>query len=110
MKKIDIIRLKSLEALIYKTVRITTKSGDVIQGEVSSYTRADDTDDGIEYAGIERADYTECFDKTMIKTIEIEDDEEIPAVYFKERNEKSYNRTARGGYIEPVSPIYASGK
>jgi len=83
MKKIDFLKLRSLEALIYKTVRITTKDGKIFEGEISSYTRADDADDGLEDIGIEMPGYIECFDKTMIKSIEVEDNDEMPIAYFK---------------------------
>ena len=75
MKKIDLYKLKSLEELIYATAKITTNSGEVFEGEISSYTRADDTDDGLETVGIDMGDHLESFDITMIKEITIKTDE-----------------------------------
>jgi len=70
MKTIDFTKLKSLEELIYKTVKITTTDDKIFEGNISSYTRADDSIDGLEDIGIEMARHIECFDKTMIKSIE----------------------------------------
>ena len=70
MKTIDLAKLKSLEELIYKTVKITTTGDKVFEGVISSYTRADDADDGLDDIGIEMDGYIECFDRTMIKSIE----------------------------------------
>jgi len=74
MKKIELSKLKSLEELIYENVRITTNTGEVFEGEISSYTRADDSDDGLEEIGIDMPGYVECFDITMIKEISIKGD------------------------------------
>jgi len=60
-----------LEELIYKNVRIVTNYNKTFEGEISSYTRADDSDDGLEEIGIEMTTHIECFDRTMIKSIEI---------------------------------------
>jgi len=70
MKTIDLTKLKSLEELIYKTVKITTTDDKIFEGDISSYTRADDAIDGLENIGIEMDGYIECFDRTMIKSIE----------------------------------------
>ena len=99
MKKIDFLRLKSLEALIYMNVQITTKDGKIFKGEISSYTRADDADDGLEDIGIRMPGYVECFDKTMIKSIEIEDSESIPTAYFKERINPSHTAISWESYV-----------
>ena len=70
MKRIIVDELDSLEHLIYKTVRIVTNEGKVFEGKVTSYSSADDSDDGMEDIGIEYPDRVECFDRTMIRSIE----------------------------------------
>jgi len=70
-KMVDLLKLKSLEELIYKNARIVTNYNKIFEGKISSYTRADDSDDGLEEIGIEMPTHVECFDRTMIKSIEI---------------------------------------
>ena len=70
MKLIDLTKLQSLEELIYKTVKVTTINGKVFEGEISSYTHADDSDDGLETIGMDMGDYIEAFDITILKSIE----------------------------------------
>ena len=89
MKKIDLSKIKSLLAFLGKKVKIIVNDGKVYTGIIDDFISEDDADDGLESIGIDIGDYIESFDKTMIESIEIEDDEEIPAVYFKERGIKS---------------------
>ena len=67
---IDLNKLRSLEELMYKTVRITLQCGKVFEGKITSYCSADDSDEGLEDIGIEYSDRVECFDRIMIKSIE----------------------------------------
>jgi hypothetical protein len=103
MKKIDLSKIKSLLAFLGKKVQIVTNEDKIYTGVIDDFMHEDDADDGLETIGIDMGNYIECFDRTMIKTIEIEDNDEIPAVYLKER-------ASRSGYTEPTSPMYASGK
>ena len=70
MSKIDLTKLKSLEELIYKKVRITTSANKIYTGVIDDFIHADDTDDGLESIGIDMGDYIESFDRTMIESIE----------------------------------------
>jgi len=103
MKKVDLAKIKSLLAFLGKKVRIVTSDDRIYAGMIDDFIHEDDADDGLESIGIDMGDYTDCFDRTMIKTIEIEDNEEIPPVYQKER-------VLRGGGNEPPSPMYANGR
>ena len=89
MKKIDLSKIKSLLAFLGRKVQITTNDGKIYNGIIDDFLHADDADDGLEDIGIDMGEYIECFDKTMIKSIEIEDSEEIPAIYFKTSEKKS---------------------
>ena len=71
MKSVDLIKLKSLEALIYEPVRVTTTEGKVYEGEFTTYTRADDNTSGLESIGMKYGDHIESFDISFIKSIEI---------------------------------------
>ena len=71
MKTVNLTKLKSLEELIYENVRVTTKEGKIFEGEFLTYTRADDSSDGLEYIGIEYLTHNECFNMPMIQSIEI---------------------------------------
>ena len=70
---VSLENLQSLEELIYKPVRITTKSGEIYEGEFSSYTSAEDSEDGMDYIGIEYSTHIESFNQSMIESIEILD-------------------------------------
>jgi len=94
MKTINLSKLKSLEELIYKTVKITTTDDKVFEGEISSYTRADDSDDGLEDIGIEMDGYIECFDRAMIKSIE-----EFDAVKNKSDTAEPFGKTRTFGQV-----------
>ena len=88
MRKVDLAKLKSLEELIYERVRVTTTDGKVFEGDFTTYTRADDSKDGLEYIGIRYPTHNECFDMPMIQSIEIieEQDKETPVLNIvKER-------------------------
>ena len=88
MKPVDLTELKSLEALIYEPVKVTTTEGKIYEGEFTTYTRADDNISGLESIGMEYGDHIESFDITFIKSIEIleEQDRETPVLNIvKER-------------------------
>ena len=70
MSIIDLSKDSSLVTLMYKTVRITTTDGKLFEGQITSYCAARDSDDGMEDIGIEFPDRVECFDETMIESIE----------------------------------------
>ena len=71
MKFVDLSKLRSLEELIYETVKVTTTEGKIYEGEFTSYTSAYDNDDGLESIGMEYGNHIESFDMTFIKSIEI---------------------------------------
>jgi len=89
MKKIDLLKIRSLLAFLGKNVRIVTNDGKIYTGVIDEFTHEDDADDGLEDIGISMDGYVECFDRTMIKSIEIEDNDNIPLIYFKKRGTRS---------------------
>ena len=70
MTKINLAELTTLEELMYKTVKLTTNDGKVYEGTVTTFTNEFESEDGLEDIGIRYPDRVECFDITMIKTIE----------------------------------------
>ena len=70
MKIINLSEIKSLEQLVYKNLKITTDEGKIFKGAIVSYTRAGDSDDSLECIGMEMDGWIECFDITMIKSVE----------------------------------------
>lgn len=63
--------MKSLSECVYSTVRITTKSKRVVEGEVVSFTSSIESDSGYEEISIEKPYYRETFDESEIEKIEV---------------------------------------
>ena len=96
---IDLSKIKSLLAFLGKKIRITTCDDKIYVGEIDDFIHKDDADDGLESIGMDMGDYIESFDKTMIKSIEMEDGEEIADIYFKDIKKESRVKGLADNYI-----------
>ena len=70
MRQIKLADIKTLEELIYKTVKVTTIDDEIYEGEFDSFIHQLDSADGLEYIGLEYDGRLVSFTKQDIKLIE----------------------------------------
>jgi hypothetical protein len=74
MKEIDASKLRSLSQLMYKTVKVITKDGEVIEGDVMTYDDPFETDNGLESVGVNYGEYILSFDMSTIEKLYVEEE------------------------------------